>query len=83
MAVTLVQNNNNMTLSSYFWRQVSGPEVKLDNKNTSTTFKAPCIDLDFNTPDQKKPYADLTFELVVTDNKVYQAPPLPWTLLLK
>jgi hypothetical protein len=25
----------------------------------------------------------LTFELVVTDNKVYQAPPLPWTLLLK
>src|ERR687883_351232 len=46
--------NNNKTLSSYSWRQVARPEVKLDSKNIKTpSFKAPYIDLDFNTPGQK------------------------------
>jgi hypothetical protein len=54
---SFAQNNtsNNNRLSSYYWRQVAGPKVDLDKNNNivSPSFKAPYVDVDFNTAGSK------------------------------
>ena len=70
---SFAQNNTNTNnrLSSYNWRQVAGPIVDLDKNNNivSPSFKAPYVDVDFNTAGSKNPYTNLSFELVVADDQ--------------
>ncbi|MGB8023414.1 MAG: patatin-like phospholipase family protein [Nitrososphaeraceae archaeon] len=84
---SFAQNNTNTNnrLSSYYWRQVAGPIVDLDKNNNivSPSFKAPYVDVDFNTAGSKNPYTNLSFELVVTDDQGVQSIPDTVNIIVK
>jgi NTE family protein len=75
---------------SYSWTQTAGPEVTIkkdsdDVKNKKVSFKAPYVNIKSgrSSTDKKKPYTNLTFELVVTDENGISSLPQSVNIIVK
>jgi NTE family protein len=68
------ETNEDDTNLSYLWTQTDGPQVTIkrdskDVKNKKISFKAPYVNIESGSNGNKHPYTNLTFELIVTDEK--------------
>jgi len=69
---------------SYFWKQIGGPKVTLENENAAKpSFIAPLVDIYESNNDKPKIYNVLKFQLVVKDKGNVESKPVSEEVIVK